>query len=53
MSVLESLRVNLAEFNLNTVLAEVTRWMTEGIGLFAEQWQKLQAERAAPQSNSG
>ena len=53
VSVLESLRVNLAEFNLNTVLAEVTRWMTKGISLFAEQWQKLQAERVAPQPTSG
>ena len=53
VSVLESLRVNLAEFNLNTVLAEVTRWMKEGISLFAEQWQKLQAERVAPQPTTG
>jgi len=35
------------------VLAEVTRWMTEGISLFAEQWQKIQAERVAPQPTSG
>jgi transposase len=53
VSVLESLRVNLAEFNLNTVLAEVTRWMKEGISLFAQQWQKLQTERVAPQPTTG
>jgi hypothetical protein len=52
VSVLESLRVNLAEFNLNTVLTEVTRWMKDGISLFAEQWQKLQAERIAPEPNT-
>lgn len=53
VSVLESLRVNLAEFNLNTVLAEVTRWMKEGISLFAAQWHKLQAEQFEPQPNTG
>jgi transposase len=53
VSVLESLRVNLTEFNLKTVLAEVTRWMEEGISLFAEQWQKTKASRAAPQPGPG
>jgi len=53
VSVLESLRVNLTEFNLTTVLVEVTRWMKEGISLFAEQWQDLQAERVAPQPTTG
>ena len=46
VSVLESLRVNLANFNLATVLQEVTCWMTKGISLFARQWQALQAELA-------
>jgi hypothetical protein len=45
--VLESLRVNLETFNLTTVLAEVGRWMHEGISRFAQQWQDLQAEVAA------
>jgi transposase len=52
VSVLESLRANLATFTLTTVLEEVSRWMTEGISLFARQWQKLQAERAAA-ANTG
>ena len=47
VSVLESLRVNLETFNLTTVLAEVGRWMQEGISRFAKQWQDLQAEVAA------
>jgi transposase len=47
VSVLESLRVNLDTFDLTTVLAEVGRWMQEGISRFAQQWQTLQAERDA------
>lgn len=47
VSVLESLRVNLPTFNLATVLAEVGRWMQEGISLFAQQWQALQAKLTA------
>lgn len=39
VSVLESLRANLETFNLTSVLEEVSRWMTEGISLFAQQWQ--------------
>ena len=53
MSVLESLRVNLAEFNLTTVLAEVTRWMKEGISMFAKQWQSIQAEQGTPEPTTG
>lgn len=48
VSVLESLRVNLKEFSLTTVLAEVTRWMQDGVSLFAEQWQAQIHARAAP-----
>lgn len=47
VSVLESLRVNLATFDLTTVLQEVGRWMQEGISLFARQWQTIQAKLAA------
>jgi transposase len=47
VSVLESLRVNLETFNLATVLAEVGRWMQEGISRFAQQWRTLQADLAA------
>ena len=41
VSVMESLRANLPSFNLATVLAEVGRWMAEGISLFKRQWQAL------------
>jgi transposase len=47
VSVLESLRINLQTFNLETVLQEVGRWMQEGISRFAQQWRTLQAELAA------
>ena len=53
VSVLESLRVNLEEFNLTTVLVEVTRWMKDGLSLFAEQWQAIQTAAAPPQPNTG
>jgi hypothetical protein len=39
VSVLESLRANLVHFDLASVLEEVSRWMTEGVSLFARQWQ--------------
>jgi len=47
VSVLESLRVNLADFNLTNVLEEISRWMREGTSLFAAQWQALQEQQAA------
>jgi len=47
VSVLESLRANLGNFNLKTVLAEIGRWMKEGLSLFAEQWQAIRAAKAA------
>lgn len=47
VSVLESLRVNLANFNLTSVLEEVSRWMREGLSLFAEQWQTLQNQQTS------
>ena len=49
VSVLQSLRLNLKEFRLTTVLEEVTRWITEGVSLFAAQWQNLQETEATPQ----
>src|SRR5438552_2814022 len=39
VSVLESLRANLKRFDLASVLEEVSRWLSEGISLFARQWQ--------------
>jgi len=50
VSVLQSLRANLKNFSLTTVLAETERWMNEGLSLFAEQWQALQATQAAATS---
>jgi hypothetical protein len=50
VSVLESLRMNLKDFSLTTVLEEVTRWMQKGVSLFAKQWQAI---RAAPQPVPG
>jgi transposase len=47
VSVLESLRANLERFSLSTVLEEIGRWMKEGVSLFAKQWQKMQAAKAA------
>lgn len=53
VSVLQSLRMNLDTFSLTTVLQEVTRWMQEGISLFAEQWQAINAAKAPPQPTTG
>jgi transposase len=47
VSVLESLRVNLAKFSLTTVLNEIGHWMKEGVSRFAKQWQEMQAAKAA------
>jgi transposase len=52
VSVLESLRANLATFNLTTVLDEVGRWMTEGISLFARHWQATLATKTAEVPNT-
>ena len=52
VSVLESLRVNLEEFNLTTVLAEVGRWMKAGISLFARQWHAQMATNSSELPNT-
>jgi transposase len=52
VSVLQSLRANLADFSLTTVLAEIGHWMKEGMSLFAKQWQAIQAKEAAT-ANTG
>jgi uncharacterized coiled-coil protein SlyX len=52
VSVLQSLRVSLDNFSLATVLAEVTRWMTEGISSFAQQWQAILQNDATAQQNT-
>ncbi|HEY7159202.1 MAG TPA: transposase [Gemmataceae bacterium] len=52
VSVLQSLRANLENFSLTTVLEEIGHWMKEGMSLFAKQWQAMQtAETAA--ANTG
>jgi transposase len=52
VSVLQSLRVNLDKFNLTTVLKEVGRWMTEGLSLFAQQWQTMRANESGAEPNT-
>jgi hypothetical protein len=47
VSVLESLRANLPQFTLASVLDEVGRWLNEGLSLFARQWQAAQAGASA------
>jgi transposase len=52
VSVLQSLRANLNNFSLTTVLEEIGPWMKEGMSLFAKQWQALHAAEAAT-ANTG
>lgn len=52
VSVLRSLRANLADFSLTTVLEEIGRWMSEGISLFARQWRALQTNLAGAEDTS-
>jgi len=40
-SVLESLRVNLSQFTLRSVVDEAARWMRDGISLFRQQLQAI------------
>jgi hypothetical protein len=47
VSVLQSLRANLADFSFTTVLAEIGLWMKEGMSLFAKQWESLHAAESA------
>jgi transposase len=47
VGVLESLRANLEVFTLDSVLAEVQRWLAEGVSLFQRQWQALLGSTAA------
>jgi transposase len=52
VSVLESLRANLEQFTLASVLEEVGRWMSEGVSLFARQWQALPGSEPAMMPNT-
>lgn len=51
-SVLQSMRANLENFSLTTVLREVSHWMKEGMSLFAKQWQAMQTAETAS-ANTG
>jgi hypothetical protein len=53
VSVLESLRANLEPFTLSKVLEEVSRWLHEGMSLFAQQWQAMMEAGAAVAPNTG
>jgi hypothetical protein len=53
VSVLESLRANLETFTLASVLEEVTRWMRQGLSLFATQRQKIEETQPTPILNTG
>jgi hypothetical protein len=47
VSVLESLRKNLANFTLTNVVAEVRRWLQTGVSLFRQQLDDLKAKLLA------
>jgi transposase len=53
VSVLESLRANLEVFTLSSVLAEVQRWLEEGMSLFERQWQALWGTTATAVPDTG
>ena len=53
VSVLQSLRANLSNFSLQTVLAEVTRWTQEGKSLFAKHWEALPGKPDTPRLSTG
>lgn len=48
VSVLESLRVNLPEFHLSSVVKEVHRWMKDGISLFRRHLQAIIPKTPVP-----
>ncbi len=52
VSVLESLRANLTNFTLASVLQEVSRWMTEGISMFARQGRAIMNKGPAVAPNT-
>jgi transposase len=51
-SVLESLRINLPQFTLQSVVDEAMRWMREGISLFQQQLQTLAPPTPAAENTS-
>jgi transposase len=53
VSVLESLRANLEEFTLPSVLNEVQHWMADGISLFRRQCEALVNRSPVPAPDTG
>jgi uncharacterized coiled-coil protein SlyX len=53
VSVLESLRANLEEFTLPSVLNEIHRWMADGISLFRKQWEAQIGTSPVPAPDTG
>src|SRR5262249_41959207 len=53
VSVLESLRANLEPFTLASVLAEVQRWLAEGLSLFQRQWHELRGGVGSARAGEG
>ena len=51
-SVLESLRVNLSSFTLQSVVDEAIRWMKHGISLFKQQLQAITSSVPALENTS-
>ena len=51
-SVLESLRVNLPQFTLRSVVDEAARWMNEGISLFKQHFQGIAPATPALENTS-
>lgn len=52
VSVLETLRSNLEEFHLASVVEEVTGWMQQGASLFRKQWNEMQAKSSSEEAGS-
>ena len=53
VSVLESLRANLDQFTLSSVVEEVGRWMGEGISRFRKEWSAAVGNAAEPAADPG
>jgi hypothetical protein len=53
VSILETLRANLPEFTLASVVTEIRRWMDEGTSLFDQLWESIvQADLATAPNSS-
>jgi hypothetical protein len=52
VSILETLRANLPEFTLSSVVNEVRGWMDEGVSLLDNFWNRFVKTQAALAPNS-